>query len=126
MLPSPSIYHIALNIICPLLASDYPVYNARVRLQNTHETAHFIKGMALARAVRYLKNVTEKKEIVPFLRFNGGPGRHAQAKNVHASGSQGRWPKKSAEFLLQLLKNAESNAEYKVRKINQTQRLSPV
>lgn len=28
--------------------------------------------------------------------------------------SQGRWPKKSAEFLLQLLKNAESNAEYKV------------
>merc|ERR1712150_435990 len=28
-------------------------------------------------------------------------------------GSQGRWPKKSCEFLLQLLKNAESNAEYK-------------
>ena len=27
--------------------------------------------------------------------------------------SQGRWPKKSAEFLLHLLKNAESNAEYK-------------
>ena len=28
--------------------------------------------------------------------------------------TQGRWPKKSAEFLLQLLKNAESNAELKV------------
>ena len=27
--------------------------------------------------------------------------------------TQGRWPKKSAEFLLQLLKNAESNADYK-------------
>merc|ERR1719512_540807 len=27
--------------------------------------------------------------------------------------AQGRWPLKSAEFLLQLLKNAESNAEYK-------------
>ena len=27
--------------------------------------------------------------------------------------AQGRWPKKSAEFLLHLLKNAESNAEYK-------------
>merc|ERR1712203_1217521 len=25
----------------------------------------------------------------------------------------GRWPKKSAEFLLQLLRNSESNAEYK-------------
>ena len=28
--------------------------------------------------------------------------------------TQGRWPKKSAEFLLQLIKNAESNAEFKV------------
>merc|ERR1712236_188236 len=43
--------------------------------------------------------------------FMGGVGRHAQAK-VHGT-SQGRWPKKSAEFLLHLLKNAESNAEYK-------------
>merc|ERR1712156_1059629 len=43
--------------------------------------------------------------------MGGGIGRHAQAK-VHGT-SQGRWPKKSAEFLIQLLKNAESNAEYK-------------
>lgn len=28
--------------------------------------------------------------------------------------TQGRWPKKSATFLLDLLKNAESNAQYKV------------
>jgi len=27
--------------------------------------------------------------------------------------TQGRWPKKSAEFLLQLLRNAESNADNK-------------
>merc|ERR1712108_118778 len=46
-----------------------------------------------------------------FRRFMGGVGRHAQAK-VHGT-AQGRWPLKSAEFLLQLLKNAESNAEYK-------------
>ena len=31
-------------------------------------------------------------------------------------GSQGRWPKKSANVLIQLLKNAESNAE--VRMLN--------
>ena len=37
-----------------------------------------------------------------------------QAKNHHAAGSQGRWPKKSAEILLELLKNAESNAEVKM------------
>merc|ERR1712117_56263 len=67
--------------------------------------------MPLSRASRYLKNVIAQKEIIPFRRFMGGVGRHAQAK-VHGT-SQGRWPVKSAEFLLHLLKNAESNAEYK-------------
>merc|ERR1719273_2780030 len=67
--------------------------------------------MPLHRASKYLKNVIAHKEIVPFRRFVGGVGRHAQAK-VHGT-AQGRWPLKSAEFLLQLLKNAESNAEYK-------------
>merc|ERR1712025_1030757 len=79
--------------------------------KNTRETAHNIKNMHLRRAVAYLKNVTEQKECVPFRRFNGGVGRCAQAK--HWKTTQGRWPKKSAEFLLQMLKNAESNAEYK-------------
>merc|ERR1712043_134135 len=58
----------------------------RVHFKNTRETAQAIKRMHLRRAVKYLKNV---------------------------GATQGRWPKKSAEFLLQLLKNAESNAEYK-------------
>lgn len=52
-----------------------------------------------------------KKEIVPFRRYNGGVGRKSQAKAFHTS--QGRWPAKSAEFLLQLLRNAESNADNK-------------
>merc|ERR1712099_187921 len=52
-----------------------------------------------------------KKEIVPFRRFSGCAGRKAQSKQFKCT--QGRWPKKSAEFLLQLLKNAESNAEFK-------------
>merc|ERR1712044_138369 len=75
------------------------------------ETAQAIKGMSLHRANTYLKNVINKKEIIPFRRFMDGVGRHAQA-NVFGT-AQGRWPKKYAEFLLHLLKNAESNAEYK-------------
>lgn len=67
--------------------------------------------MTLRRAQRFLKNVTERKECVPFRRFNGGVGRTAQAKQWGTS--IGRWPKKSADFLLQLLKNAEANADYK-------------
>merc|ERR1711964_482494 len=85
--------------------------NLRVHFKNTRETAQAIKKMPLSRATRYLKNVIAQKEIIPFRRFMGGVGRHAQAK-VHGT-SQGRWPVKSAEFLLHLLKNAESNAEYK-------------
>lgn len=67
--------------------------------------------MPLRRAQRFLKNVMEQQECVPFRRFNGGVGRCSQAKQWKTT--QGRWPKKSAEFLLQLLKNAESNADYK-------------
>merc|ERR1712226_1094539 len=63
-------------------------------------------------ATKYLKNVIAQKEIIPFRRFMGGVGRHAQANQVHGT-AQGRWPVKSAEFLLHMLKNAESNAEYK-------------
>lgn len=79
--------------------------------QNTYETAMAIRKLPLRRAVRYLKNVVDKKECIPFRRFNGGVGRCAQAKQFGTT--QGRWPKKSAEFLLQLLRNAESNADYK-------------
>merc|ERR1711989_131102 len=71
-----------------------------------------IKAMPLHRATKYLKSVISQKEIIPFRRFMGGVGRHAQANQVHGT-AQGRWPVKSAEFLLHMLKNAESNAEYK-------------
>ncbi|PAA83634.1 hypothetical protein BOX15_Mlig006767g3, partial [Macrostomum lignano] len=83
----------------------------RVHFKNTREAAGAVRGMPLKRAQRYLKNVIAKKEIVPFRRFMGGTGRHAQSK-VWGTAT-GRWPKKSCEFLLQLLKNCESNAEFK-------------
>lgn len=50
----------------------------RVHFKNTREVGHAIKNMPLRRAVKYLKNVMEHKEIVPFKRFNGGVGRKAQ------------------------------------------------
>jgi large subunit ribosomal protein L17e len=83
----------------------------RVHFKNTREVGNQIKHMSLRRANKYLKHVMEHKEIVPFKRFNGGVGRKAQCKQFGAC--QGRWPEKSADFLLQLLRNAESNAELK-------------
>lgn len=78
--------------------------------QNTRETAHAIRKLPLAKAKRYLEDVIAHKQAIPFRRFCGGVGRTAQAKGRHPNG-QGRWPMKSARFILDLLKNAESNAE---------------
>jgi large subunit ribosomal protein L17e len=58
-----------------------------------------------------LQDVIEHKTAVPFRRFNGGIGRHSQAKIFGTS--QCRWPEKSCRFLLDLLQNAHSNAEAK-------------
>lgn len=83
----------------------------RVHFKNTRETGAAIQGMSLPRAKQYLENVIAKKEIIPFVRFKLGVKGHSQCKNVKAP--IGRWPKKSCEFLLGLLKNAESNADIK-------------
>ncbi|VDP78115.1 unnamed protein product [Echinostoma caproni] len=93
----------------------------RAHFKNTHECARAIKGMTLQRAQTFLKNVIEKKEIVPFRRFNSGIGRKAQAKVWGTT--QGRWPKKSAQMLLQLLHNAFSNGINKDIKGGEASRL---
>lgn len=57
--------------------------------------------------LRDLKDVTLQKQRVPFQHCNGGVGRCAQAKQW--SWTQDRW----LEFLLHMLKYAESYAELK-------------
>ncbi|KAJ6988771.1 60S ribosomal protein L17-2 [Populus alba x Populus x berolinensis] len=84
----------------------------RVHFKNTRETAFALRKLPLAKAKWYLEDVLAHKQAIPFRRFCGGVGRTAQAKNRHSNG-QGRWPAKSARFILDLLKNAESNAEVK-------------
>ena len=49
-----------------------------MHFKNTCEAARAIRNMHLRRAVRFLKNVMVKKEIVPFTRFRGDVGRKAQ------------------------------------------------
>ncbi|KAK2117835.1 60S ribosomal protein L17 [Saguinus oedipus] len=85
--------------------------NLHVHFKNTCETAQTIKSMHIRKATKYLKDVTLQKPCVPFRHYSGGVGRNTQAKQW--SWTQGWWPKKSAEFLLPMLKNAKSNAELK-------------
>ncbi|EGW05873.1 60S ribosomal protein L17 [Cricetulus griseus] len=56
--------------------------NLRVHFKNTRETAQAIKGMHIRKATKYLKDVTLKKQCVPFRRYNGGVGRCAQGLDV--------------------------------------------
>lgn len=84
----------------------------RVHFKNTCVTANAIKKMSLKKAKKYLEDVMAKKQAIPFRFFNGCVGRHAQAKMTGAT--QCRWPVKSCQFLLHLLKNAESNAEVRL------------
>ncbi|KFY10456.1 hypothetical protein V491_07640 [Pseudogymnoascus sp. VKM F-3775] len=83
----------------------------RVSFKNTRETAQAINGWKLERAVKFLENVQEHKEAVAMRRYAGGTGRAAQGKAFGVT--RARWPVKSAEFLLGLLKNAEANADTK-------------
>lgn len=77
------------------------------------EVANAIKGKTLARAKAYLTNVLEHKEAIPIRVHTGGVGRHAQAKNMRVPGSLVFWPTNSVKYVLDLLKNAEANAEAK-------------
>jgi hypothetical protein len=74
-----------------------------------------VSGKDLSEAKKYLTAVLERTRCIPFRRFCGGVGRTAQAKNENSSTGQGRWPVKSVEFIMGLLKNAESNAEARAR-----------
>ncbi|KAI9865495.1 MAG: 60S ribosomal protein L17 [Vezdaea acicularis] len=83
----------------------------RVSFKNTRETAQAINGWKVGRAVQYLENVIAHKEAIPMRRYAGSTGRTAQGKPFGVT--LARWPVKSAEFLLGLLRNAEANADTK-------------
>jgi large subunit ribosomal protein L17e len=83
----------------------------RAHFKNTFETANAVKGLKLKKAIKYIEDVLEHKQCVPFKRFTGHVGRTTQAKVFKLT--QGRWPEKSCKHVLALLKNLHSNAEAK-------------
>eukprot|EP00823_Brevimastigomonas_motovehiculus_P000050 TRINITY_DN10151_c0_g1_i1.p1 TRINITY_DN10151_c0_g1~~TRINITY_DN10151_c0_g1_i1.p1 ORF type:complete len:187 (-),score=32.16 TRINITY_DN10151_c0_g1_i1:71-631(-) len=85
--------------------------NLRTKFKNMRELTMAVRGMLLKKAQRYLHDVIAHKDIVPFRRYRYGIGRHAQLKKYKTP--QGGWPEKSCRFLLDLLTNAQSNAETK-------------
>jgi large subunit ribosomal protein L22 len=73
--------------------------------KKTYEVLNAIRGKDLEDARKYLEEVERMERAVPFRRFN--------QETAHKKGiGPGRYPIKVARSLLQVLQNAESNAEY--------------
>jgi large subunit ribosomal protein L17e len=85
----------------------------RVHFKHCREIAHYTKGMAVGKALKILDDVLVFKAAIPFVKYTGGIGRKAMAKQCKAPGDKGRWPVKAAAVYRDLLKNAVSNAETK-------------
>ena len=85
----------------------------RVHFKHCRNIAHYTKGMNVNKALKHLDNVLAFKSVIPFVRYTGGIGGTAQAKQVKAPGNRGRWPVKATAVYRDLLKNAVANAETK-------------
>jgi large subunit ribosomal protein L22 len=73
--------------------------------KKTYEVLNAIRGLPLDRAKTFLEEVIDLKRAVPFRRYN--------QETAHKTGiGPGRYPKKVAKHVLQVLTNAEANAEY--------------
>jgi len=81
----------------------------RVSHKSAREVCRTIKGMMLAQAKQYLKDVVAKKKPVPFKRFTKKLGHRHGLEKAFA----GRYPVKAAAQILKVLESAEANAENK-------------
>jgi large subunit ribosomal protein L22 len=81
----------------------------RVSHKSAREICKTIKGMTLARAKQYLRDVMNKRRAVPFRRFKKKAGHRHGLEKAYA----GRYPLKASKQILKVLEGAEANAEYK-------------
>jgi large subunit ribosomal protein L22 len=73
--------------------------------KKTYEVLNAIRGLRVDRAETFLEEVVALRTAVPFRRYN--------QEVAHKKGiGPGRYPKKVAKNVLQLLRNARENAEY--------------
>jgi large subunit ribosomal protein L22 len=72
------------------------------------EVCREIRGMMVEDAIKILEEIISQKRPVSFRRYNKKIG-HRKGKKFGA----GRYPKKTAKAVLDVLKHAQHNAEYK-------------
>ena len=72
------------------------------------EVCREVRGMMVEKAAQFLEDVIALKKPIRYLRYNRQIG-HKKGKKFGA----GRYPKKTAEAILDVIKHAQHNAEYK-------------
>ena len=77
----------------------------RISPKKTYEVLNAVRGLALDDAKTLLEDVVELRRAIPFRRYN------QEVAHKTATGP-GRYPKKVAREVLEVLQNAEANAEY--------------
>ncbi|MGA8302580.1 MAG: 50S ribosomal protein L22 [Thermoplasmata archaeon] len=73
--------------------------------KKTYEVLNAIRGLPLDRARQILEDAVALRKAIPFRRYN-------QETAHHRGTGPGRFPVKVAKTVLQILQNAEQNAEY--------------
>ncbi|HEV2167215.1 MAG TPA: 50S ribosomal protein L22 [Thermoplasmata archaeon] len=73
--------------------------------KKTYEVLNAIRGRGLDEARQILHDAADGLRAIPFRRYN-------QETAHHRGSGPGRFPKKVADAVLEVLKNAEANAEY--------------
>lgn len=75
----------------------------------TREICRSLRGMRAKSAETFLEDVIAMKRAVPFRRYR----RNVAHRHGLVGADAGRYPQKSAKAVLEVLKNAMANAEYK-------------
>lgn len=105
---------LAKTLCCGISAAKTRGSYLKVHFKKAREVGAAVKSMTLPAAKKYLNQVLEHQRGVPMRRFTGGCGRSAVGKQEkHAPGNAVAFPQKATKFFLDLLRNAEANAEVK-------------
>jgi len=93
----------------PATTAKAMAHELNVSPKHCYEILREIRGKKVVTAKKFLENVIELKESVPFKRFNRNVGH----KRHQTGWDAGRYPVKACGEILKLIKHAEANAEYK-------------
>jgi len=83
----------------------------RIKPKHAREVCAVIKGMKVERAKKYLEDVIQQKQSVPFRRHKKKQAHRKDLKQF--KWYAGRYPIKAAARIYEILSAVESNAEYK-------------